>query len=98
MLEHQDHLLYHLLVGIGEFYTCLLQTVKHECKRQLLMVIQAMLVIRGCAIILGTFSGVLPDFWVPSWAIPGFLGVIFLVKFYFFRNNPDLWVLILIFY
>ena len=32
-----------------------------------------------CAIILGTFLGLLPDFWVPFWAIPGFLGIIFLV-------------------
>ena len=29
------------------------------------------------AIILGTFLEVLPDFWVPFWAIPGFLGIIF---------------------
>ena len=42
--------------------------------------------------------GVLPDFWVPFWAIPGFLGIIFWVKFEFFKNNPDFWVLILIFY
>ena len=49
----------------------------------------AYVVIRGYAIILGTFLGVLPDFWVPFWAIPGFLGVILLVKFYFFRNDPD---------
>ena len=45
-----------------------------------------------CAIILGTFSGVLPDFWVPFWAIPGFLGIIYLVQF------DSLRVLILIFY
>ena len=72
-----------------------------------------------CAIILGTFLGLLPDFGVPFWAIPGFwgtflcysqifgclswlfpgfLGFVFLVKFDFFKNNPDLWVLILIFY
>ena len=48
--------------------------------------------VRRCAIILGTFSGVLPDFWVPFWAIPGFLGIIFLVQLDSFR------VLILIFY
>ena len=66
--------------------------------------------IRGYAIILGTFLGLLRDFWVPFWAIPGFLGIIFfgysrifgyhlfLVKFDFFKNNPDFWVLILIFY
>ena len=43
---------------------------------------------------LGTLYGVLPDFgysfwgasgfWVPSLGIPGFLGIIFLVKFYLF--------------
>ena len=27
---------------------------------------------------LGTFLGLLPDFWVPFRAIPGFLGIIFL--------------------
>ena len=49
------------------------------------------------------FLRLLPDFWVPFWAIPGllgifgFLGIIFLVKFDFLRNNPDLGVLILIF-
>ena len=48
--------------------------------------------VRRCAIILGTFSGVLPDFWIPFWAIPRFLGTIFLVQFDSFR------VLILIFY
>ena len=53
--------------------------------------------IQGCAIILGTFWGLLPDFWMPFWAIPGFLGIIFLVKFDFFINNPDFGVLILIF-
>ena len=31
-------------------------------------------------------------------AIPGFLGIICLVKFDFFKNNPDFWVLLLIFY
>ena len=53
--------------------------------------------IRGCAIILGTFLGLLPDFWVSFLAIPGFLGIIFLVKINFFKNNPDFVVLILIF-
>ena len=63
--------------------------------------------IRGCAIILGTFWGLLPDFWVPFWAIPGFWGINFwlfldfwvpiFVKFDFFKNNPDFGVLILIF-
>ena len=33
--------------------------------------------IRGCAIISGTFFGVLSDFWVPFRAIPGFLGIDF---------------------
>ena len=66
--------------------------------------------IRGCAIFGGYFSGLLPDFWVPFWAITGFLGLIsffgyfrifeyhFLVKFDFFKNIPDFLVLILIFY
>ena len=63
--------------------------------------------IRVCAIILGTFSGLLPDFWVPFWAIwiSGYhffgysriFGYHFLVKFDFFRNNSDFGVLILIF-
>ena len=56
------------------------------------------IVVQGRAIILGAFSGVLPDFWVPFRAIPIFLGIILLVQFDFFRNNPDFWVLILIFY
>ena len=42
---------------------------------------------RRSVIILGTFSRVLLDFWVPFSAIPGFLGIIFLVQFDFFRNN-----------
>ena len=45
------------------------------------------------------FLGVLLDFWVPFWVILGVLGIIFLdVKFDAFRNNPDFWVLIFIFY
>ena len=54
----------------------------------------------------GYFLELLPDFWVPFWAIPGFLGVTFgysrifgyhfLVKFDFVRNNPDFGLLILI--
>ena len=44
----------------------------------------------GCAIIFGTF-GVLPDYWVPFWAIGNFF-----MKFDLFRNSPDFWVLILI--
>ena len=61
----------------------------------------------GCAIILGIFLGLLPDFWVPFWLFPDFwvlfsgysriFGYNFLVKFYFFKNNPDFVVLILIF-
>ena len=64
--------------------------------------------IRGCAIILGTFSGVSPGFLGKFLgysrifghhflAIPGYLGVLCLVKFDFFKNNPDFGVLILIF-
>ena len=55
----------------------------------------------------GYFWGLPPDFWVPFWAIPGFSGSFFgyfrifrhyfLVKFDFFKNNPDFGVLILIF-
>ena len=45
----------------------------------------------------GYLLGVLQDFWVPISTIPRSLGVIFLSKFDFFRNNPDFWVLILIF-
>ena len=64
--------------------------------------------LRGCALILGTFLGcsrilgyffgLFPDFWVSILAVPGFMGIFFLVKFDFFKNNPDFWVLILIFY
>ena len=59
--------------------------------------------IRECAIILGTFLGLFPDFWVPFWAIPGFLVSFFWIfpdfweKFDFFRNNSDFGVLILVF-
>ena len=42
------------------------------------------------------FRGLLPDFWVLFLAIPRFLDII-LVKFDFFKNNPDFVVLILIF-
>ena len=41
--------------------------------------------IRGCAIILGTFLRLLQDFQVSFWAIPGLLGIIFLLF-------PDFWV------
>ena len=49
---------------------------------------------------LGTFLGyfrILGFFGYHLLAIPGFLGIIFLVKFNFFKNNPDFGVLILIF-
>ena len=56
--------------------------------------------IRGCAIILGTFfgTGVLPNifFGYLLRVFPDFWVSIFLVKFDFFKNNPDFWVLILI--
>ena len=63
--------------------------------------------IRGCAIILGTFwgcswifgylFGLFPDFWVSIFGYSRTFGCHFLVKFDFFRNNPDFGVLILIF-
>ena len=53
------------------------------------------------------FGGLLPDFWVNFGLFSGFWGIIswlfrifgchFLVKFYFFLNDPDSGVLILIF-
>ena len=53
----------------------------------------------GCAIILGTFLGLLPDFWVPFGLFPDFwisffgysriFGYHFLVKLHFFENNPS---------
>ena len=46
---------------------------------------------------LGTFLGYYWIFGYHFLAIPGFLGIIFLVKFDFFINNPDFGVLILIF-
>ena len=46
----------------------------------------------------GYFLGCFRIFGYLFWVIPGLLDVIFLVKFYFFRNNPDFWVLILTFY
>ena len=42
------------------------------------------------------FWGLLPEFSDHFLAIPGFLGIIFLVKFDFFKNNPEFGVLILI--
>ena len=47
---------------------------------------------------LGTFLGYSQIFGYHFLAIsPGFLGIIVLVKFDFFKNHPDSWVLILIF-
>ena len=43
--------------------------------------------IRGCAIILGAFSGVLPDFLVPFWAIPRFWGIDFDILLMTLRNG-----------
>ena len=57
----------------------------------------AYVVIRGCAIILGIFWGLLPDFWVSFFGYSRIFGYHFLVKFDFFKSNPDLVVLILIF-
>ena len=57
----------------------------------------------GCAIILGTFwggsriFGLFPDFWVSFFGYSWIVGYHFLVKFDFFQNNQDFWVLILIF-
>ena len=44
------------------------------------------------------FGQVLPDFWILFGLFPDFCVSFFLVKFDFFRNNPDFWVLLLIFY
>ena len=52
--------------------------------------------IRGCAMILGTFLGMISDFWVSFWHITGFLRIILFVKFDLLWNDPDFWVLILI--
>ena len=63
--------------------------------------------IRGCAIILGTFwgcsrifgylFGLFPDFWVSFFGYSRIFGYHFLLKFDFFQNNPAFWVLISIF-
>ena len=45
----------------------------------------------------GYFSGVAPGFLGIIFGYSGFLDIIFLVKFDFFKNNPDFVVLILIF-
>ena len=46
---------------------------------------------------LGTFFGLFPDFWVSFFGYSQIFGYHFLVKFDFFKNNPDFGVLILIF-
>ena len=63
--------------------------------------------IRGCAIILGTFwgcsqifgylFGLFPDFWVSIFWLFPYFWISFLLKIDFFQNNPDFEVLILIF-
>ena len=53
--------------------------------------------IRGCAIILGTFLGVVPGFLGTFLGYSRIFGYRFLVKFDFFKNNPDFGVLILLF-
>ena len=67
----------------------------------------AYVVIRGCAIILGTFLGcswifeylfgLFPDFWISFFGYFWIFGYHFLLKFDFFLNNPDFGVLILTF-
>ena len=52
---------------------------------------------RECAIILGTFLGVAPGFLGIISGYSRIFGYHFLVKFVFFKNNPDFVVLILIF-
>ena len=46
---------------------------------------------------LGTFLGLFPDFGVSFFGYSWIFGYPFLVKFDFFKNNPDFGVLILIF-
>ena len=53
--------------------------------------------IQGCAIILGTFLRVAAGFLGTFLGYSRIFGYHFLVKFYFFKNNPDFGVLILIF-
>ena len=52
--------------------------------------------IRGCAINLGAFLGVLPDFGVSFGLLPDF-GVSFFGEICLCRNHADFWVLIWIF-
>ena len=99
MLEHQDQLLY-ILYQL-EFWRILYLSLNSHWawmqttainghpsiagKSQRVTYIHWL--IRRCAIILGTFFGYSRIF-----------GYHFLVQFDFFRNNPDFWVLIFIFY
>ena len=89
MLEGQDQLLYPLPVGILEnFISDSEQSLSMNANNSYLMVIKTMAenlkrltcidrLVQRCAIILGTFFGVLPDFWVNFSATPGFLRIIF---------------------
>ena len=51
----------------------------------------------GCSRIFGYLLGLFPDFWVSFFGYSRIFGYHFLVKFDFFKNNPDFGVLILIF-
>ena len=51
----------------------------------------------GCFRIFGYLFRLFPDFWVSFFGYFRIFGYHSLVKFDFFQNNPDFWVLILIF-
>ena len=51
----------------------------------------------GCSRIFGYLLGLFPDFWVSFFGYSRIFWYHFLVKFDFFKNNPDFGVLILIF-
>ena len=51
----------------------------------------------GCFRIFGYLYGLFPDFWVSCFGYSRIFVYYFLVKFDFFKNNPDFGVLILIF-
>ena len=51
----------------------------------------------GCSRIFGYLFELFPDFWVSFFGYSRNFGYHFLVKFDFFKNNPDFGVLILIF-
>ena len=51
----------------------------------------------GCSWIFGYLLGLFPDFWVSFFGYSWIFGDHFLVKFDFFKNNPNFGVLILIF-